>query len=254
MAAAQSSLPVPLSPVIKTVADDGAALWMIRVDRLHRERTTDQPAELIASEFLLEGLHRVGELAALQSVSHGHAQALARQRLDDEVKSPLAHRFDRGIDRALRGDDNHFRRKPALFDLAKDFDAVHVGEIDIQRHDIGRTVVELREGFATSLHGCRTDAFGGQIGGISARVETSSTIKTRGSGDSIAVELLASRHIGNKRKFGQCHELSSTRLLPLYGRRARKAPRTKENAAAPGVCMVCAQRFLSDLISMLYSI
>ena len=136
------------------------------IDRLHRERAPDQPAELIAPELFLEGFHRVGELAPLERVAHGHAQALARQRLDDEVEGPLAHRFDRGIDRALRGDDDHFGRQSALFDLAQDVDAVHVGEIDIQRHDIGRTVVELREGFAAGLHGCRTDAFGGQIGGV----------------------------------------------------------------------------------------
>ena len=124
---------------------------------------------MIAPKFLLEGLDRVGQVAALKSIAQSDPKPIASKRLYDEVKGPLAHCFDCKIERPLRSHDNDFRREPPRLDLPKEVDAVHIREIDVQSHNIGRTIFELREGFVPRLYGCRDDGLGGQIGDVCLR-------------------------------------------------------------------------------------
>ena len=76
--------------------------------------------------------------APVQRVPDRDQQTVGGERLDDEIVGALAHRLDRGVDRAVRGDDDDRGGQAALADRAQDLDAVHVRQFEVEQHDIGR--------------------------------------------------------------------------------------------------------------------
>jgi hypothetical protein len=116
---AQSSLPVPLSPARRRVLDHV-------VDRTHRQRRADQAVEFA----FLRNLGRRDQclqLPAFERVAHRYRQAIRRERLHDEIVGAFAHRLDRDLDRAMRGDDDDGAGEVARADAAQDVEAVDVG-------------------------------------------------------------------------------------------------------------------------------
>ena len=122
--------------------DRGAALggaFDDVVDRAHRQRGADQPGKPAVFGDVAGG-GETFQPAPVQRVPDRDQQAVGGERLDDEVVGALAHRLDRGIDRAVRGNDDHRRGQAAPADRAQDLDAVHVGQFEVEQDDVGNGV------------------------------------------------------------------------------------------------------------------
>ena len=106
------------------------------VDDLHRERLADEPPGRAFAGLFDDFLEPIAQPAVLERVLHRHDQPVLRERLDDEVERAFAHRFDRELDRAFRGDHDHVgRARRALWNAMQDLEAVHVGQMDVEhRH------------------------------------------------------------------------------------------------------------------------
>jgi hypothetical protein len=115
------------------------------VDRLHLERFADEAGKMIANVFLLHRGQLIGELAPVQRIANRDAQAVTRARLHHEVERAFAHRLDRQIDRSLAGDDDHFDRDVARFDLPQDVEPVHVRQLHVEQDDAWRRFVDGRQ-------------------------------------------------------------------------------------------------------------
>ena len=92
-----------------------------------RDQRRDQRALRLAAA--LAGLER----------ALGRAQQLGdRQRLLDEVEGAEPRRLDRGLDRAVAGEnDDRAAQRMLLVPFAQQRDAVHVGHPDVEQHEVG---------------------------------------------------------------------------------------------------------------------
>ena len=104
MARATSSLPVPLSPVIRMVERDGAA-WMIRSKTCFiRAALADDAGELVVARLqVLPQRDVLGhQLPALEGVAQDDQHFVVLERLGDVVERALLHRGDRALHRGDR--------------------------------------------------------------------------------------------------------------------------------------------------------
>ena len=105
MARATTSLPVPLSPVISTVASVGATISISSDTLLHRRTLADQ---LVAGEDFLQILaqprHFAARLPVLQRICHQVRQLVGIHRLGDVIVGARLQRLHRRV---------HSRRSPS---------------------------------------------------------------------------------------------------------------------------------------------
>src|SRR5438309_859602 len=78
---------------------------------------------------------------------------LRSEGLLDEVVGPLFHRVNGLVDRAEGGDDDDGRVDLLLAKLPEDPQAVALGELEIQQHDVGALSRDFREGVAARRGG-----------------------------------------------------------------------------------------------------
>ena len=114
MARATSSFPVPLSPLISTLARERATRSMVRNTRAHRLAAPDQRAEARA---ILELLGQLGDAllegAVLEQVADLDAERVHLEGLGHVVGGAELHGLDRRGDGLRRGQHDHRRRLAA---------------------------------------------------------------------------------------------------------------------------------------------
>ena len=99
---ATSSLPVPDSPVISTVAFVGAARSIMRLQLAHRRRVADELVDLLG--LLAELADLFLELLRADGVADREQQLVAIERLLEEVERAALGALDGGRDVAVAGD------------------------------------------------------------------------------------------------------------------------------------------------------
>ncbi len=131
MARATISLPVPLSPVSKTLAGASATRRTISITScIAALFPTMSPS---AERALALGAQRavlVDDGALLERLLDGRSKRLVRKRLLHVVVRALAHRFDRLLGRRVRGDHDDLRRVVAS---TRVLEHVHPGAIRHQQ-------------------------------------------------------------------------------------------------------------------------
>ena len=113
------------------------------VHRLHRSRTPPEGAEVTALRQLvlprrsvpldLRGSHDPGQHAL---------QLLGAHRLDEVVRRSETQGLDRSLDAGMSGDQDDFRLLDELV-VAEQLEAVPIGQLDVQQHEIRRVQQQL---------------------------------------------------------------------------------------------------------------
>ena len=139
IAFATSSLPVPLSPVMSTVASVGAILHDAPEHLADRSRAADDVLELVALlELDREERHLAGEAAVVDRLADLDEQFLLGERLLDVVERAEAHGLDGALDGAVRGHHDDLGHRLRRLDGAQDVDAVVRAHPEIGEHDVVR--------------------------------------------------------------------------------------------------------------------
>ena len=132
-ARATSSLPVPLSPVMSTVASECATLSIVaRSWRIAGESPTIEP---YARRLVSAPCARRSSSSASARCTH-EAELVGRERLADVVARAELHAAHRGVDRRIRGDQQHRGRRIADEQLRQQRHAVLIGQVDVAQHEI----------------------------------------------------------------------------------------------------------------------
>ena len=127
----------------------GAALAADQNARVGGGGAVDELAELVHGRRGAQDLGAVGELGAqllhlapqrrvLEGVADRLQEALAGERLLDEVVDPELERLDGLGDRRLAGDDDGRRQALFLGQLAHQVDAAHPRQTDVEQEQVGR--------------------------------------------------------------------------------------------------------------------
>ena len=138
---ATSSLPVPLSPLIRIVVRLGAA-WMIRSNTCsHPRAPADDVPELVLVRLqVLPQRAVLGHQAPLRErVAEDDQHFVVLERLGDVVEGAALHRRDRVLHRRERGDHQHRQVVVDLLQLVERGDPVHprhhhVDDRRVERH------------------------------------------------------------------------------------------------------------------------
>ena len=138
MARATISLPVPVSPLISTVAEVGGHRLDHLVERLHRRTLADHRAQ---SEALIELLPQVGVLVLqtllLAGAVDDEQQLVELKGLGDEIGGAAFDDVDGVLDRRVAGDDN--RQNPGVsFERGVD----HLPSVEPRQSQVGNQDVE----------------------------------------------------------------------------------------------------------------
>ena len=141
MVRATNSLPVPLSPVMSTEAVLGATSSISRkTSCIALEAPTSEPSSPLSRS---SPLHRfqfaIGAALAGRILQDG-AQPGWIDRLLDEVVGPQFHGGDRGVDAALRGQQDDGDLAWLKGDLLQQFHAVHARHAQVGHHNSGTPV------------------------------------------------------------------------------------------------------------------
>src|SRR5213594_4002376 len=124
IAAATSSLPVPLSPSISTGESESATVATTSFTRVMPGEPPPQRVHLAAQEALLEDLlHEVLQLVQVQ-------------RLDEVVVGPRLQRLDRRLDHRVAGHHDDLERRIVPLDLVEHLQAVHLGHPDVDQRGV----------------------------------------------------------------------------------------------------------------------
>ena len=137
---ATSSLPVPLSPLMRIVVRLGAA-WMIRSNtcRMRELLPMMSPNRLAVRLQVLPERAVLGHQAPLrQRVAQDDQHLVVLERLRDVVVGAAFHRRDRVLDRRERRDHQHRQVVVDLLDLVERGDAVHAGHHDVHDRRVER--------------------------------------------------------------------------------------------------------------------
>ena len=132
-ARATSSLPVPLSPLIRIVVRLGAA-WMIRSNtcRIRGLRPMISPNRLcVRLEVLAQRAVLGDQPPLLQRVAEDDQHLVVLERLGDVVERAALHRRDRALDRREGRDHQHRQVVVDFLELVERRDAVHAGHHDV---------------------------------------------------------------------------------------------------------------------------
>ena len=147
IARATTSLPVPVSPVMSTVARARRHGLDHLAEVAHRPAAADHARQPVA---LLELLAQVGVLGAqppLLERRFEHVQQLVElERLADEVGGAALDGVDGVLDGAVAGDDDADDARVALQGRVEHLAAVDAGQAQVRDQDVEGELLELLEG------------------------------------------------------------------------------------------------------------
>ena len=171
MAAAISSLPVPDSPVISTLARDPAIWATVLNTSCIARRAADDVVEAV---LLREPRPQQPRLGAKRRCSSSRATTTESSpdvdRLGEVVAGAGAHGADGGLDLAERGHHDDRQVRIALAKLGQQLQAVHPGHLEVREHQVGREVRHLAE---------RLEAVGGRLDDVALVRSSSMSARAR---------------------------------------------------------------------------
>ena len=138
MTLATRSLPVPLSPVSRTV-DDG--LTATRATRCRSDviggRGADDPLQAVRARLVRPELpHLTAEARRLQRALDRRRDFVEIERLVREMIRAELHRLDGGFDAGVRGQQDDQDVLIEFLDLPEDRDAVGVGQTIVEQDEV----------------------------------------------------------------------------------------------------------------------
>ena len=140
---ASSSLPVPLSPRISTVADSLAILWtrstMSRVIRLGPTMNSRSVWSATCADSVMTWRFRSWRSLALRDE---RPQLVVVEVLGDVVIGAVLHRLHGGFDLVDRRDHDDFDQAVVFLDDPQDFEAADAGQADVEQHQVDVFPVE----------------------------------------------------------------------------------------------------------------
>ena len=144
---ASSSLPVPLSPRIRTVAESFATFWTSsRISRVRAARPDDELAVGLLGDLGAQPQDVPVEVLPLAGVGHERPHALEVEVLRDVVIRAVAHRLDRRVELLQRRDDDDFDVGVVLLDDLEDFEAADARQADVEQHQVDVLLLHHLEG------------------------------------------------------------------------------------------------------------
>src|SRR5438128_983418 len=112
-----------------------------------------------AADLLLQ-LRVLGlEQALLRGAPADGYEIVVRERLLDVVESALVHRLDGGLERGLRGHEDHRRLGVLVPDRGQNVRARDTGHLDVGEDDVGRRRLQLLQAGLAALRGGHVEAF-----------------------------------------------------------------------------------------------
>src|SRR4051812_40924866 len=145
-ACAMSSLPVPDSPRMRTVALGRSRLLHQLENGLQFRRFADHPVQAEPLVDALSQRPRVAlQTALLDGFGEKDEERLDRDRLGQVVLGARLHRLDRRLDLGERGHDDEDGVRPLLLSLPQEGEAVHLRHAQVGEHDTGRKIPEKLE-------------------------------------------------------------------------------------------------------------
>ncbi len=149
---ANSSLPVPLSPSIKTVVSVAAARWSDAVDLTQRRILAHEQRRPAPDRQLLFQQQVFGDDAALvERAGNEEEQMIGVDGLREEVHRPFLHRGHRILDAAVGGHDDDRNVGIDLLRGAQHPEAVAVRQAQIRQHHCRLPLLQLFHGFGLVL-------------------------------------------------------------------------------------------------------
>ena len=177
IASAMSSLPVPLSPVMSTLARGGTHLRDQREDLLHLRVVGDDVMERVAvAQPVPEAPRLLEEARLLHRALDDRGERLVLERLGQVVVGAALHRVDRARDRPERRHHDEHRAGRRGAGLVHERDPVEAGHFDVRQDDVRGELFELAEGL---------EPVGGGLGLIPLVVEN---FTQRGTGVCLVVD------------------------------------------------------------------
>ena len=186
-----SSLPVPLSPVTRTLALLGPT-WATssRTACIFGSLDTMWLKRVALAQPVAQAPRLLDEPRLLHRPLDDRAERLGVERLDEVVLGALLHRVDGARDRAERRHDDEDRARRRRPRLLHERDAVEPRHLQVRQDDVGRELLELAE---------RLEAVGRGLGRVALFAED---LAERGprvrfvvdDEDSTAVRHVAARH------------------------------------------------------------
>ncbi len=126
---------------------------------LHRGRGADQAAEAAEpAQVILQASHVILERAQALDVGERGLEATDVQRLEEVIERAQAQGVDRGVDRGHAGDEDHVAGARFL-ELTQQVDPVAVGQDEIDDHEIGWRVGEVRPRLGQRARARDSEAF-----------------------------------------------------------------------------------------------
>src|SRR5581483_1565344 len=107
----------------------------------------------IGEKLRLDVLELHLRLPALQCAANQRENVIDVERFGDVVERAESQSFDRGIHRAVAGDDDRFDVGVALLDFLQYLRAGHSRHFEIQRHEVDRNLIEHRDRLGGLLNG-----------------------------------------------------------------------------------------------------
>ena len=134
---ASSSLPVPLSPRISTVADSFATL-LHQIDDVADllARADDELALALLGDLRAQRDHLAVQILPLARVPHQRPQLVVVEVLGDVVIGAVLHRLHGGLDLVDRRDHDALDEAVVLLDDAEDVEAADAGQPDVEQHEV----------------------------------------------------------------------------------------------------------------------
>ena len=147
IARATSSLPVPDSPVMRTVALVGAERRIAFFDLLHGRAFADHL--IVALETEPQTANFLFELLALGCVSNRQQDTFGFQGLLDEVESAELRRLHCGLYVSVSANDDDLGSRRLLLELLESIQTIDARHLDIQENEIGRVGLNCLQGLRT---------------------------------------------------------------------------------------------------------
>ena len=146
MACATSSLPVPLSPVMRTLARLGATCSMTSNTCCIAGLL---PTMCVEPEVVLEARAELGRLVLerppVERTADDEHELVDLERLGQVVLGPLVHRADGGLDLGERRHEHHDELGVVLARALQELDPVHAGHPQVGHQDVRRRLLDARE-------------------------------------------------------------------------------------------------------------
>ncbi len=140
MARASSPFPVPLSPVMSTVARARCDLFRDAIHLLHRRARSDEALEAFARlrpELAPEVLRFRTERAPFARALNRHDQGIDVERLCHVILDTRAHGGDCIRNVAERRRNDHGQIGIGFVELLRELDTVHVRHLQVGHDDVG---------------------------------------------------------------------------------------------------------------------